>query len=382
MKKSIFLVLLLMSTITFAQKKKNITSSSNLQSETKTISLSSENWEFKPQSVEFIEYKSRSVMKLLNSNDPVVLKDFNFIDGSIEYDIEPIDPRFTSIYFRWKDSKENECFYFRTGSAGNPQTVDAIQYAPHLDGVNLWDLLPHFQASADFKRDTWNHVKLVISGKQMRAYINDMSRSILEVPMIEGNNTSGTVAFDGQAIISNLVVRHNATERLSPEAGIDTTSSDPRYLNKWHVCEPIIANKGVDFCDDYFPKPDTKWQAITSERHGLVNLTRKFGKTEGRRIVWIKTNIHSDKEQDKILHFGFSDEVWVMINKSPLYIDKNLYGTPMAKQPGGRCSIENTSFKVPLKQGENELMIGVANYFYGWGLVARLDNIEGILLEK
>jgi hypothetical protein len=33
---------------------------------------------------------------------------------------------------------------------------------------------------------------------------------------------------------------------------------------------------------------------------------------------------------------------------------------------------------VPLKAGDNELLIGIANDFYGWGLVARLDNLDDI----
>ena len=114
----------------------------------------------------------------------------------------------------------------------------------------------------------------------------------------------------------------------------------------------------------------------------LINLTRKFVKTEGRRIVWLKTTIYSDKAQEKMLRFGFSDEVWVRINNNPLYIDKNLYNTPIAKQPDGRCSIENTSFKVPLKEGDNQLLVGVSNSFYGWGIVARLDNLDEIKIEK
>ena len=36
---------------------------------------------------------------------------------------------------------------------------------------------------------------------------------------------------------------------------------------------------------------------------------------------------------------------------------------------------------LPLVEGENEILIGVANYFFGWGLIARLDDTEGILLE-
>lgn len=321
-------------------------------------------------------------MKLLTSSDPVILKDLNFTNGTIEYDMEPLDPRFTSFYFRWKDAKENECFYFRTERAGNPQAIDAVQYAPFLDGVNLWDMLFHFQTNADFKKDDWNHVKLVISGKQMRAYINDMLHPALEVPMLEGNVSSGTLAFDGQVIISGLKVKHNSVEGLAPEAGIDPTASDPRYIRKWQVSKPITTDKNIDFSYEYFPNAETKWEDISADRHALINLTRKFGKTDGRRIVWLKTTIQSDNAQDKMLRFGFSDEVWVIINDAPLYVDKNLYNTPMAKQPDGRCSIENTSFKVPLKEGDNLLMVGVTNFFYGWGIVARLDNLDGIRIEK
>jgi hypothetical protein len=28
--------------------------------------------------------------------------------------------------------------------------------------------------------------------------------------------------------------------------------------------------------------------------------------------------------------------------------------------------------------GESELLIGIANDFYGWGSIARLENIEGL----
>ncbi|HEY4788278.1 MAG TPA: hypothetical protein VIH57_19630 [Bacteroidales bacterium] len=383
MKKYLLLFILLTLVLKgHAQKRNNREASLSLVNKVTHISLKAENWEFKPQTVDFFEYKSRPVMKLLNSSDPVILKDFNFIDGTIEYDMEPLDPRFTSCYFRWKDSKESECFYFRTGRAGNSQAIDAIQYAPIINGVNLWDMLFHYQTNADFKKDDWNHVKLVISGKQMRAYVNDTLRPALEVPMLEGNVTTGTLAFDGKVIISNLKVKHNSVEGLAPEAGIDPTSVDPRYLRKWQVSSPVTTAKGIDFSDDYVANADTKWEDITAERRGLINLTRKFGKTEGRRIVWLKTIIHSDKAQDKILRFGFSDEVWVVINDRPLYIDKNLYNTPMAKQPDGRCSIENTSFKVPLKEGDNQLLVGVSNFFYGWGIVARLDNLDGIKIEK
>jgi len=371
----IFLLALVCNT-TYAQKQKNQVK----ELAQADIVLKAENWEFKPQTVEFLEYKARPAMKILTSSDQVILKDFNFSNGTIEYDMEPLDPQFTSCYFRWKDLKECECFYFRTSAAGNPQAIYAVQYAPYIDGVNLWDLMFHYQTNADFKRNEWNHVKLVVSGKQMRAYVNDLNTSVLEVPILESNSSSGTLVFDGQVIISNLVVKASV-EGLNPEPGIDPTKNDPRYIRKWKVSQPLTTEKEVDFRDEYKPTAETVWEDMTGERWGLINLNRKFGKTEGRRIVWLKTTIYSEKEQNKVLNLGFSDEVWVNINDSPLYIDKNLYNTPMAKHPDGRLSIENSSITIPLKEGENQLMIGVANSFYGWGIVARFNNLKGIKLE-
>ena len=349
---------------------------------TETIPLKADNWEFKPGTVEFLKYDSKPAMKLLSGDDIVVLKDYSFTDGTIEYDMEPLVKGFTSFYFRWKDPGESEIFYFRTWAAGDLQAMNAVQYAPTIKGVNLWDLMFHFQANATYKNNEWNHVKLVVSGKQMRAYVNDMSIPVLEVPMLEGITSSGTLAFDGQVAIANLVVKPGETEGLSPEPGIDPVANDTRYLRKWQVSDPIITENDIDFRNAYYPGDSANWQEIAAERRGLINLTRKFGQINGRRIAWLKTTVHSDKEQNMTLRFGFSDEVWMLINKKPLYLDKNLYNTPMEKRPGGRCTIDNASITVPLKEGDNELLVGVSNFFYGWGIVARFDDLNGIKISQ
>ncbi len=42
--------------------------------------------------------------------------------------------------------------------------------------------------------------------------------------------------------------------------------------------------------------------------------------------------------------------------------------------PRGRATPENARLRLPLNEGENELLVGLTNYFFGWGLVARLDR--------
>jgi hypothetical protein len=130
------------------------------------------------------------------------------------------------------------------------------------------------------------------------------------------------------------------------------------------------------------PKPETKFTSISAGRRGLVNLSRKFGGDTNRRFVWLKATITSDIIQSQILKLGFSDEIWVYLNKQPIFVDKDLYIEGMRKSPNGRISLDNSQFPLPLKQGENELLIAVANNFYGWGILARLEHLEGLEIEK
>ena len=63
--------------------------------------------------------------------------------------------------------------------------------------------------------------------------------------------------------------------------------------------------------------------------------------------------------------------MWVFVKRqNGLFQQKSLYhsggkkraGRPIAQPPTGR-------FTLPLRRGRNEVVVGVANGFYGWGLI-------------
>lgn len=342
--------------------------------------LVQEKWEFQPQLVEFSKDNGLQTLKLLPRAGKAVLKDFIFSTGTIEFDILTKDKTFAFLYFRYKNAVETECFYFRTFGAGKPYATDAVQYTPYLSGVNMWDVMGHYQSKASIKNGEWNHVKMEVSKSQMRLYVNNETKPTLEVPLLEGNTSSGTIAFEGEMQISNLTVSHADVAGLSHSPGIDPTDYEPRFIRKWMVSNPITTPKKVDFSYDFLPVDSTQWKNLEAERRGFVNLTRKFGKSENRRIVWLKVVMKADQEQKRKMDIGFSDEVWVFLNGRMVYLDKNPYNQPMMKEPNGRISIENASFDLPLIEGYNDLLIGVANDFYGWGIMARMDQLEGIEL--
>jgi hypothetical protein len=339
--------------------------------------LKAENWEFRPGAVEF--GVGAASMKIVDGKEVVKLKGVDFSDGVIEFDLLPAEKQFSSMYFRYKDSLESECFYFRTDRVGQPQ---AIQYTPVIAGINCWNLFDNYQTAAEWQAGVPIHTKLVVSGHQFRVYLNHAGMPALEVPQLEGNSMHGAICFQGMGTLSNLVVRPGQVEGLMAAAGMDPMANDPHYIRDWQVTEPKSALQDIDFSYKLMPDSQAVWKPVRAERRGLVNLTRVYPPERNfvRRIVFLKTTLHADQERTCHLELGFMNEVWVFLNGQWLYVDKNLYGAPIAKQRG-RISIDNGTITVPLNKGDNQLMIGVGGGFYAWGIMARVDELEGITMK-
>ncbi len=375
-KLAIFVLALTTVTITFGQNRRPAPPS-EVQ-----VAMQPEVWEYDTARVKFLTHRSAPAVQGLDGGALMHLTDLVFENGTIEFDIELPEQGFVGIRFRQTDNRAvGEDFYIRSFWPINPRNRTLTQYTTMVDSMGLWDLTDDYQAPAPLYQNRWNHVKLVVNGRQMRAYVNDSA--VIHVPVLESEQTAGKISLSGNAIFANLVVYPNAAEDLPATAGYEPTHYDPYYLRNWQVTTPVDFPLGRDVTDEGIPDSTTQWTPVQAGHRALVNLSRSFGKTDmgERRLVWLKTSITSEKEQRKRLALGFSDEVWVLINGQLLHVDKNYFGTPSMKEPKGRCTIDNTSFELPLNEGENELMIGVANYFYGWGIIARLNNTDGLTTE-
>jgi hypothetical protein len=389
MKSLILSAIITMSTfLAFAQKNKT------KPTQLITIPMEPAHWEYDTAGVAFTLHKNVKSAHMKNGS-PMFLKNQQFASGTIEYDVE-IGRGFPGISFRTSaDRKNADNFYLRYFGNTSPESRTTLQYAAVIDGMSIWDLSDEYQAGASLKIPGWNHVKIVVSGKQMTAYVNDMLRPSMIVPELEGGLSEGGIAFGGgEVMIANV--------RIKPDnsAGNDSTPyistyNDTRYLRNWMVTPPQdfpygkeivhgLAYMGGTPVKPELPDSTIKWTAIKAEPRGIVNLTRIYGGVVNnkRRIAWLKTTIESDRVQEEILRIGFSDEMWIFINGQFLYADKNHFGTPGQKYPGGRCTIENASVKLPLVQGKNEILISLTNYFFGWGIIARLDDTDGIHFSR
>ncbi|HXB07715.1 MAG TPA: hypothetical protein VNW04_11375 [Puia sp.] len=354
------------------------------------VPLKAESWKFADGAVRFDDSAGVARMKIVDGRWFVKLKDLDFGDGTIEFDDIPVDDAFAIVYFRMQDSLENETFYFRpVWARDHPYAMEAVQYTPIVKGVMYWDALPHYQTYSDFSVDKPNHVKIVLSGRQMRVWVNHPERPTLEVPYLEGNTTRGTIGFQGKHIVSNLVVKPGQVEGLSPEPGLDPTDFDSRYLRHWWMTEPDSAGENKMQAGRLgirgIPGEHAVWKPIDAERRGFVNLSRIYGGTASfgeSRMLFLKTTIHAREAKTVQVRLGFLDDINLFVNGRLIYADKNIFGFPAVKVPNGRLSIENAMVQLPLKAGDNEVMVGIRGNFYSWGIVARLDDMDGLVIER
>ena len=365
----------------------NIGSAQNKAAKAIIIPFAPAYWDTTATKAEFVTYKGVKAIKMHPHGNEISVKGINFTNGTIEFDTQPVDAETrgfgpVGVYFRQQNARETEYVYLRTKKDDTKRDNDDIQYAPVVNGVLLFNMLSQFDGPAPVHNKAWNHVKLVVSGMQMRVYVNDMNEPVLEIPRLESNSASGSIGFDGLAYFANLVIRPGETEGLSPAEGIDPVKHDVNYIRRWQVTSAQLMAQGRELVAQDLPKDTTKWAPVVAERRGVINLSRKFGSSDTGRYVWLKTTINSTKEQVVQMQLGFCDEVYVFVNKTLVDAGKNQFGLPLSRYPNGCLNIDNSTINIPLKQGNNELLIGIVNNFYSWAIVARMRNLHNLSIEQ
>jgi hypothetical protein len=347
-----------------------------------TINMTADHWQTR-ENAEFLRQLGfyHGLMRL-NSGD-AVLKGVTFGDGTIEFDVNTIGRGAPGIAFRQQDENNFELLYLRPDPAC-PAFHACIQYAPQTHGVLLWDLFPQFQTRAPLRENGWNHIKMVISGRRMNVFINDVPSPTLQVGRLEGDTLKGALRLQGPGTFANLAITPDAVDGLSPEPVPYPLDHEPGLVRNWHLSRFATLPNGKDPDYNQMPAASQEWKAITTERNGLVNLSREYGlpvHDESRAVAWLKTTISSGTKQTRKVDIGWTREVWVFVNGKLVYADKNLFDSEEARKiPDGRCSLENGTFTLPLESGDNEVAVALADKFFGWGLMLRMPDPEGVHL--
>jgi hypothetical protein len=218
----------------------------------------------------------------------------------------------------------------------------------------------------------------------MNVFVNDAASPTLAVGRLEGDAIKGGLRLQGPGTFANMVITPDSVDGLSPDPVTDPSDGDRGLIRDWRVSGASALPDGKDAAYSEMPAASREWKSIRAERNGLVNLSREYGRPlpePNRAVAWLKTTIASDRKQTKKVDIGWTREMWVFVNGKLAYAGKNLFEVEGSRRfPDARCSLENGEFTLPLEAGDNEVAVAIANNFFGWGLMLRLADPQGVHL--
>lgn len=176
------------------------------------------------------EYRGRKALRVVQpgrGDGFAVLQGVSFQDGVIEADMAieissplfPGAPGFGGIAFRARDDVSGyDLFYLRPGNSTSPDQAKrnhSVQYVaePGFGWPVLRRAWPSvYEAYAPLETGAWTHLKIEVSGRDAKLFLNGASQPSLIVRGLKGEELSGRVAlwgFPGQTTwFSNLRVTH------------------------------------------------------------------------------------------------------------------------------------------------------------------------------
>jgi hypothetical protein len=356
--------------------------------ETLSLPPDSPRWELEGQA-RAADYQGRRC--LLLDGGAAAVKDFEMRDALIDVDVAtPASRGFFGIQFRIADEgRTAEWVYMRQHKSGAP---DALQYTPVLNTGLNWQIYngPGFTGAVDIPRDVWFHLRLEVRGAQAKFFVKDMDRPALVIDDLKSDSRKGQV---GLAVLTGATYFANFEVRPLPDTPWERhpPAMPPDTLTRWSL------SPAFDALERSPEKPPVaaeiasmSWQEVEAEPPGYVvinryrdsphprvtfagDFSRRLEPQPGSKVVYARTRIVADRDQVKRLMLGYSDEVSVFLNGAILYRGRS---AQYFRDPAflGIVNPENDTVYLPLKKGDNELLLAVADLGGGWGFIARLSD--------
>jgi hypothetical protein len=330
--------------------------------------------ELDPRTAKIDDHLGRKALFLRGQSPPALVSAIDFVDGTIEFDLSAMPGgNFFGLVFRYADPFYHENIYFRLHRSGS---FEAVQYAPRVNSTaGSWQLYPELMASAMLPVGSWVHVRAEISGEGMTLFVGDTVKPLITVRRLRGVTERGRVGFWGRvnnrpeewtAAISNVRVRPRTA---TPTVAVDTTALPEGTLTGWQVAGPYDAPDST-----IAPRMPAsgEWSPIALEEGGLLNLSKRLRKPRGgRHVAFVRNTIRAERPELVGLELGYSDDAMVWLNGAPIFRAFNGFN---ARYPGflGLLVPAAEQAILPLRAGDNSLVIAVGERTFGWGLKARL----------
>jgi hypothetical protein len=331
-------------------------------------------WDLDPKSAKIDTHLGRPSLFVRGQSPPAFVSNLDFTDGTIEFDLSPLaNANFLGLVFRYGSDTQHENLYFRLHRSGS---FEALQYAPRVyTTAGIWQLMPEFMTSVVYTPGAWVHVRAEIRGSRLEMFVGDSARPVITVPRMRGVTTHGRVGIWGRvndkadewtAAVSNIRVTTRAAVATAPSA--DTARLPAGTLTGWTSAGPFVAS------DSSSPPaiPTGGWKPLPIEEFGLLNISRQYAKPAGgRHVAFLKNTVRSTTAETVPLEVSYSDDAMFWLNGAPIYRGTNGFN---GRYPGflGFAGVSAETIYLPLRAGDNELVVAVGERAFGWGLRARL----------
>jgi hypothetical protein len=353
-----------------------------------TVQFSGHTWTVTAPDARVEPYLGREALRLRNGG--VFLTDVAFGDGVVEYDVATTGHRsFVGAALRLRQGERvtYEEFYLRPHQSGR---FDALQYTPNFGGLTAWQLYPEYNRPVQIPRDRWIHVRLVVSGTKLTAFIDDSDEPAMVVEDLRLGPEPGGVGLYSNfpeagtldlypTAFSNFELKPAVEDPESPQAVSDPPSAPPGVIEAWAVSEAIPGDGAPVLVLDREALDALNWDVLPTDPVGRINIAeyRAFPPQARQGRVFARVLLHSDAPRTVKLNFGFSDRGSVFLNGELRFTGNNTYRSRSLRYLGA-MTLDNDALYLPLLEGENELVVAVTEAFGGWGLVAKLGDAEGV----
>lgn len=299
------------------------------------------------------------------------LEDVEFEDGVLEVDIA-VDGKtsYPGFVFRMQSAEECERFYVR------PHRLevysDVLQYTPVFNGNAGWQLYwgPGYTAGAAIPRGEWVHLRLEVEGTQAAVFVGVSEEPALIINRLEHGASKGKIGVmgpaDGTAYFSNFQYTLDGSLTLPKPAYFD---SPPGAITRWSLSQTfLMSDVDVEVYPGEQGLAELEWTEVAGDNVGLVDVSRYRPRSgQAPDLVFARTVVRSETDRAAKMLFGYSDLVSVFLNGRIFFTANNgyRYRDPSATGVVGPYD----ALYLPLRKGDNELLLAVAEGFGGWGFL-------------
>lgn len=323
-------------------------------------------------------------------------------DGVIDFDVRLTERRsFVYVYFRVQDDGEREEFYLRPHKSSLP---DAVQYAPVWQNRSAWQLHhgPGGTAAVPFDSSRWTHVRVVVQGRSAALFVDDMKTPALLVPRLAREPQAGSVSLGGFlpadvpgegpiATFANVQIRPGvvpfdltaAVAAASVASAINLASTGgTSVVTAWAVSRAYVPEPSDELPAVPPAALTGEFRRLATEPAGLLPLHRDVKVPEGSRVSAAVARIMLTAAAPRVVAFdlGFSDTATVVLNGVPIFTGDASYSFDRPRREG-LIGFDQARLYLPLRAGDNDLSVIVADSFGGWGLMGRLVNAPDVRVE-